>query len=64
MEQGRSFGVNSQVIAVVRSTNCAKNVVEITYAWQAAKGFYGLLMRFQNVAELDPVVTLTDQPTA
>lgn len=49
---------------MIGSADRAEDTVEIADATQPAKGLKRLFMGFQNVAQIDPVVPLTDWPTA
>ncbi len=64
MQQCRGLGMDRVVIPVVWPANGAQNAVQIADARQTAESFQRLLMRFKNVTELDPIVPLSDLPTA
>ncbi len=64
VQQGGGLFVNGTVIAMVGPADGAKDTVEIADAAQPAKSLQRLFVGFQNIAQIDPVVRLTDWPIA
>ncbi len=64
VQQGGGLFVNGTVIAMVGSADGAEDTVEIADAAQPAKSLQRLFVGFQNIAQIDPVVRLTDWPIA